>query len=195
MSKVPDREQLLEAASELFGARGIKATSLEDLGATLQLSPAALRQLATSKEDLLFQIASRDVKALVAEGQRLSSTSATVEQLMTLISERAFTFIGARPVLLELMVGALQATMPEWEVRLRELRDRCVQVCRGVLEIGVKQKALRADLPMDLVAAILLELHLAGFAFHHSDGPDRMLRAAQRRTVAVDLFLNGLRPR
>ena len=189
-----DKEKIFEAAEELFGERSVKDVSLDAIATRAGVPPGAVSKVALSKEELVYQLVSRDVTALVAEAQRLGS-GATAEEAMRLISERAFTFIGARALLRSLMTGELMSAMPEWEERLRELRERCVGVARGVVEMGVKKGLLRGDLPLDLVAQLLLEVHLAGYAFHFKPGPDLLLRAEQRRKVALEVLLNGLRPR
>ncbi|MGH9188336.1 MAG: TetR/AcrR family transcriptional regulator [Acidimicrobiales bacterium] len=69
------RERLLAVAAELFATRGYRATSLEDVGAALQVKKTAVYHYVDSKEQLLVDI----FEALLEEMQVAAKAAASPE--------------------------------------------------------------------------------------------------------------------
>lgn len=60
------REQILDAAAKLFGAKGYDATSVREIGAVLGFSAPALYHHFSSKEDLFFATYERGIAIITA---------------------------------------------------------------------------------------------------------------------------------
>ncbi len=70
-SHVHRREELIEAATRLFGRRGFHGTSMGDLAAETGLQKASLYHWVESKEDLLYQVLSGVLDSLLAQARAL----------------------------------------------------------------------------------------------------------------------------
>lgn len=65
MSTTPTRERILEAGLDLFGARGIDATSLDDIARSVGVTKQTLLYWFPSKEDLVVAVLQRVADELV----------------------------------------------------------------------------------------------------------------------------------
>ncbi len=189
------REAVLAAAAQLFAGAGFRKVSLEEVAQQAAVDRAVVLALCASKEDLLLQAAAWEVEHFLAEARSWVEARADARQNLRTISERAFEYIGHRPLLLQLMLGALPELAPAAEARAAGLRTRFVGVFEEALRLGVQSGELRRDLPLGMTATLLFELHVASYLLHTRASPDRAQRAAERRQVALDLVLDGLRAR
>ena len=190
-----EQDRILDAAAKLFLRNGFGKTQLDDVGRQSGAGLGAVMKVCFSKEELLYRVLQREVGELVGEAMRPVSPDVPFPELMRVVAERAFGVIESRPLVLRLLLGLWDAEAPAWEERFHELRQRLISVPQEVLKIGVAQGALRDDLPLDLAAALLFEVHVAGYLLHHRPGPDQALRAEQRRALAIDVLFNGMRVR
>jgi AcrR family transcriptional regulator len=189
------REAVLAAACQLFAGSGFGRVTLEDVGQQAGVDRATVRAVCSSKEDLLLQAATREVQRFVEEARAWLDPRQDVRQTLRAISERAFEYMGHRPLLLQLMLGLLTDLAPANEAQFADLRLRFVSVIEGALRIGVDQGVLRPDIQLPMTATLLFELHVSGYLLHTRNSVDKAARAAERRQVALDLVFNGLRAR
>lgn len=191
------REAIVAAAAQLFVGSGFRKVSLEDVAHQAGVERSAVLAVCTSKEELLLLAAAREVERFLAEARTWLSPTEDVRQTLRTISERAFDYMGHRPLLLQLMLGLLGDLAPAHEAQFAELRSRFVSVIEGALRLGIEQGVLRSDLQLPMTATLLFELHVSGYLLHTRSGGDKEKAelAAQRRQVALDLVFNGLRAR
>jgi hypothetical protein len=156
---------------------------------------AKLTEVCFSREDLIFQVLKQQVDALISRSNALIEPDVPVMELMRGLSEMLAVEIQAKPLLLDLLLGQAAAALPQWSERLDELRSRLMAVALRVIEVGREQEILRTDLPADLVAGLLFEIHVAGHLLHRQQMAEAPLRATQRRLAILEVLYNGLRPR
>ena len=190
-----EQDRIFDAAAELFLRNGFPRTQLDDVARQSGVGLSAVMKVCFSKEELLYRVLQREVGELVTEAMGPVSEDVPFPELMRIVAERAFGVIESRPLVLRLLLGLWDAEAPAWEERFHELRQRLISVPQEVLRIGVLRGVLRDDLPLELAAALLFEVHVAGYLLHHRPGPDQALRAEQRRALAIDVLFNGMRVR
>ncbi len=187
------REAVLAAAAQRFAGNGLRRVSLEEVAHEASVDRAVVLSLCASKEDLLLQAAAWEVDRFLVLARSWLDARADARRNLHAISERAFDYMGMRPLLLQLMLGALPELAAGAEARIEELRSRFVSIIEEALRLGVSSGELRRDLPVPLTATLLFDLHVAGYLLHTRPSPDKAERAARRREVALDLVLDGLR--
>jgi len=189
-----DRNRVLELAGQAFAKLGLGAT-LEDVAKASSLAKADLQRVCISKEDLLCQVLGRELDLLVERSDRMLDTMAPFALTFERLTHQTMLATEQRPFLPWLMLGRLDDLFPAWRARFDELRARCLGVPVHAVELGIRMGAFRSDLPVELVAQILFELHVTGHLMRLAHGPDAAQRSDARRKVALALLFDGLEKR
>lgn len=187
-----EKDRVLTQAAKLFGRFGYDAVSLEDVGRIAKVDRAAMGKLCFSKEDLFFQILSREVTLLVQQAEDAFEDSVHVpDALIRRLAHDAFDLAEQRPLIRGLMVGRFDDQLAHWRDRLHELRLRCLAIPEKVLRLGIGARLLRRDLPVELTAQLLLELHVMGYVYTGDQAARDF--AERRRQVTQEIILRGLK--
>ncbi len=80
MTKIRDRDQIIDAAAALFSAKGYEATSLDDIAAELGTARSALYYHVSGKAELRALIQIRRVRMLVEEAAQVATAEGTPSQ-------------------------------------------------------------------------------------------------------------------
>jgi AcrR family transcriptional regulator len=149
------REQILAAATKLFGARGIDRTSLTDIASTAKVPLSSLYDYFADKQALVLEVPEENFAALYARtGPLLKSEADAVEQLrITYLTN--FEYIEENPgwgrvFFLEIWPSVIAA-----EPKIKESVDRYalryVQLIRQAVRSGAYRKNLDPYLAMSLL--------------------------------------------
>ena len=185
------RESILFEASKVFGRLGFQKASVDDIARRAGVAKGTIYLAAPSKKDLFYEVLLREVRTWNATLQKRIDPRRPADQLLTELALSSLSTMDDRPLVRDLLMGEHHEVVPDLKDRLDELRRIGIQPIVEVLEIGVDQGRFRADLDVDEVARILLDLHTATLMF--VVGRDRdPLRLARRSKAAFDLVLRGL---
>lgn len=80
MTKIRDRDQIVDVAAALFSAKGYQATSLDDIAAELGTARSALYYHVSGKAELRALIQIRRVRMLVEEAEQVATAEGTASQ-------------------------------------------------------------------------------------------------------------------
>jgi len=187
-----EKDRVLALSSELLAREGLEGLTMEAVAEATQVDRPSLSRLFFSREELVFQLLQREVTLLNEEAQGGLAEHTEVSALVRQLSQDSVAFAERRPLLRALMLGRFDQRMPSWADRLQELRMQCVALPELLLRTGVDAGLLRADLPVEVAAHLLLDLHVMDYA---NLGQNRQLqeRSILRRKVALELVLRGLR--
>jgi AcrR family transcriptional regulator len=186
------KDGILLEAGKCFSRFGFKKTSVDEIAKQAGVGKGTVYLAAESKEDLYYQVLNREVRAWIAQSARVIDNRAADVILADALAV-GMHHIDTHPLLLELLIGVAQKMLPAWNERLEELRALGRANSIEILRIGIKQGLFRADLDVDVVAALLQDFHLASYVLraHQRPGPS----IAERARAGLDLILNGLRVR
>ena len=188
---VEDKPGVLARVAALFSRRGFHQTSLADIASAAGVSLAEVGAQHPSKEGLFYEVVSGEVDAFVATAARWIDPRLPAGEMLRRLSEKSFSHLDSRPLLLHLVRGLLAEFIPGQAEPFQRLRTRCAQVIVDALAVGVAQGVFRPDVKLEVAAVVLLDLHVTAFLYQPT-GPDRLYRIQQRRIVAIDLVLRGL---
>jgi TetR/AcrR family transcriptional regulator, fatty acid metabolism regulator protein len=186
------RECILVEAAKAFARFGFRKASIDQIAKKAGVAKGTVYLAAESKEDLFYQVLHREVRSWIAEVSQVIDPRVPADQLLAQCSQLGLEYLEARPLVKELLFGQAHLLLPNWGERLDELvtlgRENVVQI----LKLGTRQGLFRADLDVDTVAELLLDLQLAYFVLHDR-GPNRETRLMRRKMAAFDLVLNGIK--
>ena len=165
-SRSPEaHERVLRAALDLFGERGIDATSMDAITQASGVSKATIYNHWANKEALLI-----DVMLMVNGHDRDPEdvdTGDLCEDLALVLSRKPpDEFDGARERMMPAMIAysAVHREFGEaWRHRVMEPSRVCL---KKILRRGIKSSLLPATLDMDIAMALLLGPVLYGHVFH-----------------------------
>ena len=146
MTKIRDRDQIIDAAARLFGEKGYEATSLDDVAAHLGTARSALYYHVSGKAELRSLIQIRRVQMLVAECRAIADSGEPASERLAALARthlahferfypesKGWSFITTSPLVHDESSAALHA------------EQRKVHACiREVIESGVAAGEFRA---------------------------------------------------
>jgi AcrR family transcriptional regulator len=184
-NKQANRGAILEAAREVFLARGYEAVTIRDVIRRTELASGTFYNYFRTKEDLLRALVAEHVQDLTAELQRVRGAARSLDAFVQGAYLAAFTRIAQDPVLYHLMMRN--------EPAVRSL------YAEGVM--GVSTRALREDIEDAIRRGIMPPLdanYLAAALFGAGYEMGRILAAAPDQdpataaAFATRLFLGGV---
>jgi AcrR family transcriptional regulator len=188
----PKTDAILDAAERLFTRFGLDKTAMDDVAREARAAKATLYAHFKSKEALFLRVLEREVDRWFVDVSKAADWEMPAPALLERLSIAAIGYLEDKPLLQDLYTGKYLELIGGWRERLPDLRERTVAVIRSVLELGVRQGHLRADLDVESAAGFLDDLLLAHFVFHRP----RMSMQKQKRRLRwiVDFAVRGMQP-
>jgi AcrR family transcriptional regulator len=184
-NKRANRAAILDAARQVFLARGYEAVTIRDVVRETELATGTFYNYFKTKEDLLRALVEAHVQDLTAELRRVRGAARSLDEFVHGAYLAAFTRIAQDPVLYHLMMRN--------EPAVRTL------YADGVM--GISTRALREDIEDAIRRGIMPPLdasYLAAALFGAGYEMGRILSAMPKKdpiaaaTFATRLFLGGV---
>ena len=181
------RQQIDEAASSLFRARGYPATSVRDIARALDLQGPSLYAHVASKEDVLWSIAQRAADRFAEVQRQADLPGPPADRLRALVAAHVGV-VTAEQAQAAVFLHEWRFLGAERRAEMAGRRDAYEHTVRGLIAEGVAAGVFRPVDPVVAAAALLAALNgVAGWydpAGRHS--------AAHVAEAIADLFLAGL---
>lgn len=184
------RECILLEAAKAFARFGFKKASVDEIAKRAGVAKGTIYLAAPSKQDLFYEVLLREVRAWNAELLRRIDPRRPADEILVAITWDSISTLDERPLVRDLLYGHHAEMLPELAPRMDELRRIGMEPVAEVLRLGVRQGRFRAELDVDEVAGLLLDLHVATMFFHKGRAPEGALE--RRAAAAFDLVLRGL---
>ena len=145
MARTDTRDRILDAATDLFGVRGVDAVSLDVIASEVGVAKQTLLYWFPSKDDLVQAVLARTAAQLgvVIEAAIRSTTDDPLDRIEAVV-RAVFRPAVRRPALLGLIreVSRLSPTLGErFSAELRPLVDRAVKYLRAEMDRGRLRRA------------------------------------------------------
>jgi AcrR family transcriptional regulator len=191
-----DREKhecIVVAAAKAFARFGFKKASIDEIAREARVAKGTVYLAAESKEDLLYQALLHELRDWNAQMAKQIDPRTDALELLAELGRAGLQSIEERPLIRQLVEGDFHALLPRWCDRFDELTHLSRRSTVEVLELGIKQGRFRADLDVEQIAVLLMDLQVATMMFHYREGPDRGERLVRRFAAAMSFIDQGLR--
>lgn len=188
MGRPGRREQILEAAADLFADKGYHATTVRDIAEVSGMLSGSLYAHFGSKEDLLFEIVQRAAGQFMAAVEPIARGSGGA-------GDRLRKAMAAHIQVVADSIAAATVFNHEWQgvsgerrAALEAMRDGYEALLAEIIDQGVSSGEFR---PVDRRFARLLVLSAVNwlYVWYKPDGP---LRPAEVADKFAELILNGV---
>lgn len=156
------RDEILDAAGQLFSRRGFHATSMRDLAKAVNLQGGSLYAHIESKEEVLFELVNRAADEFLNRAEAIPASLSPKEQLERLVR-------GHLAVIVRELDNAT-VFFHEWKFLNSELqrkvtarRDAYEAHFRRIIEAGVQQGLFQVE---DVRLASLFVLSALNWTYH-----------------------------
>lgn len=187
----PDtKERILKIAAELFADRGYHATGMAELESATNLGRGALYYHIGNKEELLFEITSRYLHLLIAEGEPICGSTMPAEAKFREFSRIVMRTIVEHLAELTVCFREVHSVVGARQDELMALHRRYERIWATILEAGVAEGLLRTSDP--LAVKVILSTHHYSYLWIKPGGK---LSPDQISTYFCDVLLPGLKAR
>ncbi len=172
MTKVRDREQVIEAAARVFAEKGYEAARLEDIAAELGILKGSLYYHAASKAELLFLVNCKRLTYLIDGIERIAQERCSPsEKLSTAIRAHLLHLDTHFPESSQWFVNPDTARHTAGQkAEYRRLSRQYESAMRGLIEAGIAAGELRADLDPKVTTLGILGMCNWLTRWYHQDG-------------------------
>ena len=137
------KERILKIAAELFSTRGFHATGMAELEKATGLGRGALYYHIGSKEELLFEITSRYLRVLIAEGSPLCESDLPAEdkfrQFSTIVMRTIVTHLAEMTVCFR----EINSLTGERHAFVSKQHSKYQKIWGAAIDAGVERKIFR----------------------------------------------------
>ena len=182
---------IVAGAAKVFARHGFRKASVDEIARAAGVAKGTVYLGATSKRDLFYQAILRDLRLWNAELSRRIDPRSPADEMLVLVAQQCLETRDRFPLARDLVLCKFDLDLPDWVDHLDELRSASQSTLLEILRLGVRQARFRADLDIEAVAGVLLDL-LATTIMYHSRGPNPEAALQRHAGAAFDLILNGL---
>ncbi len=182
------REDILDAAAQVFRQKGFHGASMNDIAYAVNLQKASLYHHVSSKQEILLDLLDR---ALVLLNQRISSVSTQTlspDEKLRLMIREYLQILAENMDLAAVLLFEHRALERRQHARHVPNRDKFETLWRNVIAEGVRQRIFKCDNP-SLAARALLGIMNWTVTWYRADGE---LSIEQIADQYADLLLYGL---
>lgn len=192
MTKVRDREQVIEAAARVFASKGYEAARLEDIAAELGILKGSLYYHAASKAELFFLVNCKRLACLIEGIEQIAVSNATpVEKLAAAIRAHLAHLDRHYPESSHWFTDPLSPGSTAGQKAERRRLSRAYEAAlRRLVEAGIAAGEFRTGLDPKVATLGILGMCNWMTRWYHQDG---RLSVDEIGDTLVSLALGGLR--
>jgi AcrR family transcriptional regulator len=182
------RDEILDAAAQIFSQKGFHATSMQDIAQAVNLQKGSLYHHINSKQEILVEVLDRALDLLIANMQEvLDQPLPTDQKLRQAMRVYLETMLGHRDLAAVLLLEH-RSLEPEQHARHIPQRDRFECLWRDLIRAGSENGLFNCS-DAALSSRALLGVLNWTITWYRPDGP---LVPEQVAEQFADLFLYGL---
>lgn len=186
------KDQILEAAAQIFRTKGFHAASMQDIANAVNLQKASLYHHVSSKQEILLSLLDRALDVLTERmaNVMIQPLSASQKLHLAVRTYLTTTTIEYRDLASVLLLEH-RSLDPVYQARHIPRRDRYEQLWRELIEEGMEAGMFACDDPAMATRAIMGTLNWT-ITWFRSEGT---LSVDEIANIFGNLFLDGLSPR
>ncbi len=157
--KAESHKKIIEAAIELFAAQGFVRTTLNEIGNKAGYTGGLISNRYGSKEALLREVLNEIYRDFTRESMtQVSKTESVVEGLQRYVEVflRRLSKNNIKIRALYLVMGESMGAVPEMQSEIADFNKQTIRAVGNLLQQGVDNGELRANLKVRETAAIIL---------------------------------------
>lgn len=182
------REDILEAAAQVFRQKGFHGASMSDIAQAVHLQKASLYHHVSSKQEILLELLDQALKLLSERISAIVSQDISADQKLRRMISEYLQILDENLDLAAVLLFEHRALERRQHARHVPNRDKFELLWRSVLAQGVDEGIFNCqDIPL-AVRAILGLLNWT-ITWYRSDGEKSIQQIAEEYS---DLLLNGL---
>lgn len=182
------REDILEAAAQVFRQKGFHGASMNDIADAVSLQKASLYHHVTSKQEILLEILARALQLLLDRISPIAVQELPADEKLRRMIHEYMQILAENGDLATVLLFEHRALERRQRARHVPTRDKFELLWRDVLAEGVAGGVFKCgDIPLAVRA--LLGLMNWTITWYHPDGAKTIEQIADDYS---DLLLNGL---
>lgn len=182
------REDILEAAAQVFRQKGFHGASMNDIAEAVHLQKASLYHHVSSKQEILLELLDQALKILLERISAITSQDLSADQKLRRMISEYLQILDENLDLATVLLFEHRALERRQHARHVPNRDRFELLWRNVLTQGVDEGIFRCD-DVPLTARAILGLLNWTITWYRSDGEKTIQQIADDY---ASLLLNGL---
>lgn len=182
------REDILEAAAQVFRQKGFHGASMSDIADAVSLQKASLYHHVTSKQEILLEILARALQLLLDRISPIAVQKLPADEKLRRMIHEYMQILAENGDLATVLLFEHRALERRQRARHVPSRDKFELLWRDVLAEGVADRVFKCD-DIPLAVRALLGLMNWTITWYHPDGAKTIEQIADDYS---DLLLNGL---
>jgi len=182
------REDILEAAAQVFRQKGFHGASMADIAEAVNLQKASLYHHVSSKQEILLAILDRALELLLDRISAITVQDIPSDKKLQCMVREYLQILVENQDLAAVLLFEHRSLERKQHAHHVPNRDKFESLWRDVITEGVKAKLFNCDDPA-LAARALLGIMNWTMTWYHSDGPLTVEQVADQYS---NLLLNGL---
>jgi AcrR family transcriptional regulator len=158
--------EIIDAAAEVFAARGYHGASTQDIADVLGIRQASLYYYFPSKEAALERVCMRGVEGFVEQAAATAAGDDPTPEKIRQIVLGHLAPMRDRQAYVRVFLRERHGLRDESRRRVGRLSRRYERIVQGVFEAGVRERELRPDLDCRLATLALLGMCNAAINWH-----------------------------
>ncbi|MCJ7703666.1 MAG: TetR/AcrR family transcriptional regulator [Anaerolineales bacterium] len=181
------REQILEAAAQIFSKKGYHATSMSDIASAVNLQKASLYHHVDSKQEILLSLLDEALELVTNRISAVISKPIPADAKLRLAMHTYLETLTEQRDLAAILLLEHRSLKPDLQARHTPRRDRFEQLWRDLIQGGIDEGKFKV-LDVPLVTRALLGVMNWVVTWYCAEGPLSVSEIADQYT---DLILNG----
>lgn len=185
------RNDILDAAAQIFSQKGYHGTSMQDIAIAVNLQKASLYHHVTSKQEILFDLLNRGLDILTRHVEEAINEPGLPDERLRSATCAYLETLTEYQDLAAVLLLEYRSLEPDYHARHIPKRDHFEQIWRDLIQQGVEDGTYNCDHPSLSARAILGVLNWT-VTWFRIDGPMTAKEIAEQLS---ELFLMGLTTR
>jgi AcrR family transcriptional regulator len=182
------REDILEAAAQVFRQKGFHGASMKDIAEAVNLQKASLYHHVSSKQEILLALLDRALELLFERISTISTQEIHADKKLREMIRAYLQILTQNTDLSSVLLFEHRSLERRQHARHVPNRDKFEALWRNVVEEGVAAKLFKCDDPALTTRAILGIMNWT-LTWYHPDGPLEIEKIADHYS---NLLLRGL---
>ncbi|WP_375443451.1 TetR/AcrR family transcriptional regulator [uncultured Fibrella sp.] len=155
------KEKILSESEKLLWKYGVRTITMDDIARRLGISKKTIYQHFTDKEDIVYHVVSHHLTNEICEVDKILEIAENPVEEMILVSDMMRQHADA--VNPSLLVDIQRYYPKAWAAFLEHKENRIIKDIMASLQRGVEQGLYRADIDLETMARLRVELIQLGF--------------------------------